>query len=408
MSLRVINGDDANYVVVKRLGAGALGTVHKVLRKSDGKVLACKAIQLRSADDLNPIVREVAALRTLAGCRNVVQWTPDVAFDLDSLTIRLHMDYYPDGDLDSLIKSHNVKDSPPVPKDTVTQVFCCLAMGLLDCHSRGICHRDIKPPNILLSRKMWNGQLVTVAFLADFGIGKLSSNPLTSGLALDSSCDAGTPIYMAPESLEPESPMYGAGTDLFALGCTMYELCNRQYAYTDYSRKSVPSMDLTALREYGGTLCPLVTSLMRAAPALRPSTEQLVKTLKEYCASRWEKQKAAMLWESLAVVSQANAVAVDGQAAPPPTRVMQPPWEQPNQQQQAFQLPPALQALQKQQPQQQQQQPPVLPPGLQQARQAHQVHQQYAATWRRVQMQAAEQQQFGGGQPPWNKMGTRP
>ncbi len=47
---------------------------------------------------------------------------------------------------------------------------------------------------------MWNGQLVTVAYLADFGVGKLSSVALTSGLALEGSSLSGTAIYMAPVS----------------------------------------------------------------------------------------------------------------------------------------------------------------------------------------------------------------
>jgi serine/threonine protein kinase len=88
-------------------------------------------------------MREVAALRALVGCRNVVQWTPDIAVDMNAMTVRLHMEYYPQGDLGSFIKSRNSL----VPKDTVTQIFCCMAMALLDCHKRGICHRDIKPDN---------------------------------------------------------------------------------------------------------------------------------------------------------------------------------------------------------------------------------------------------------------------
>jgi serine/threonine protein kinase len=97
---------------------------------------------------LESIVGEVASLRKLAGCRNVIQWEPDVAFDPRRLTIQLYMEFYPDGDLEGLIESHS---AGPIPKDTVTQVFCCLAMALLDCHNRGICHSDIKPANGMLS-----------------------------------------------------------------------------------------------------------------------------------------------------------------------------------------------------------------------------------------------------------------
>ena len=97
-----------------------------------------------SPEDFESTLQEVVALRTLAGCRNVVQWMSDVVFDARAEMIGLYMEYYPDGDLDALMESYGGK---LVPKDTVTQVFCCLAMALLDCHKRGICHRDIKPAN---------------------------------------------------------------------------------------------------------------------------------------------------------------------------------------------------------------------------------------------------------------------
>jgi serine/threonine protein kinase len=94
------------------------------------------------------IVDEVVSLRKLAGCRNIIQWEPDVAFDSRRQTIQLYMEFYPDGDLEGFIEKH---PAGLIPKDTVTQVFCCLAMALLDCHSRGICHSDIKPANGMLS-----------------------------------------------------------------------------------------------------------------------------------------------------------------------------------------------------------------------------------------------------------------
>ncbi|KAK5651899.1 hypothetical protein OQA88_11558 [Cercophora sp. LCS_1] len=394
MSLRVIQGGiDPNYALdtEKPLGEGGFGKVFKVRRKSDGKVLACKTIKVDDPKDTESIVQEVSALRKLAGCRNVARWMPDVVYDVEDKIMRLHMEYYPDGDLEKLIESHQGRS--PVPKDTVTQVFCCLAMALLDCHSRGICHRDIKPANVLLSRKIWNSQPVTVAYLADFGIVEFSKVALTSGVLLLTDHIAGTMPYMAPESMDG---IYSERSDLFSLGCTMYKLCNLQLAYEDYDRSSVPPMTRTATREYGDRLCPLIASLMQLSPALRPSTQQLVASLEAYCASRWEKQKATLLWQTLAVVSQVTDTpqhtaenrlppqqSCAGMAAAPP-----------------FQLPEELRALQQpppyqyhtpqqQQHQQQQQQQhrgmSFLPPGLQQARQAHQLHQQRVAALQQIQ-----------------------
>jgi len=181
----------------------------------------------------------------------------------------------------------------------------------------------------------------------------------------------------------------------------MYEVFNRKHAYNGWARDSVPSMSFAAQREYGSRLCSLVTSLIAYSPGKRPGTQQLVDSLEAYCVSRWEKQKASMLWESLAVVSKGNAAAVGGRAGQPATGMgppSLPPWEQ--QPRQNFQLPPALQAIGQQQWQ------PMMPPALLQARQANQVHQQRVAALRQVQTQAAleqqkrqqqqQQQQFGG------------
>jgi len=148
----------------------------------------------------------------------------DISYDMERNQIHLHMEYYPDGTLETLINPQRGF----VPKDTVIQVFCCMAMALLDCHSRGIIHRDIKPANskstrmvapisrpvgfeadsnchraiVLLSRKMWEGQVVTIAYLADFGIGKFYTPMLMAGNGAGT-VGVGTPLYMAPVSRRP-------------------------------------------------------------------------------------------------------------------------------------------------------------------------------------------------------------
>jgi serine/threonine protein kinase len=214
------------------------------------------------------------------------------------------------------------------------------------------------------------------------------------------------------QELLDDVAVYSERSDLFALGCTMYEVFNRKHAYDSWARDSVPSMSFAAQREYGSRLCSLVTSLMAYSAGKRPGTQQLVDSLEAYCVSRWEKQKASMLWESLAVVSKGTpAAAMGGRSGQPATGMgppSLPPWEQQQQPRQNFQLPPALQAIGQQQ---RQQQPPMMPPALLQARQAHQVHQQRVTALRQVQAQAAleqqkrqqQQQQFGGAQPAWNQ-----
>jgi len=94
-----------------------------------------------------------------------------------------------------------------------------VADALAYAHARGLVHRDIKPDNILLSG---NHALVT-----DFGVAKavtaatVDATLTTEGIAL------GTPAYMAPEQAAGENDVE-ARADLYALGCTAYEmLCGR-------------------------------------------------------------------------------------------------------------------------------------------------------------------------------------
>ena len=111
--------------------------------------------------------------------------------------------------LDKLIKKQTVL---PPPVAMLILQDCCLA--LKHAHSKNIIHRDIKPGNILISRR---GEIK----LADFGIASdqedRESNMTVSGMSL------GTPAYMSPEQFE-DSASVDSRADIYSLGIMLYEM----------------------------------------------------------------------------------------------------------------------------------------------------------------------------------------
>lgn len=131
-----------------------------------------------------------------------------------------------------------------------------LAFDILDAlayaHARGIVHRDIKPENILLSGTRKDGYRPV---LTDFGLAfvvdpdELKVSVRETELKLT----AGTPWYMAPEQFHGQWRSYGAWTDLYALGCVLWQVaCGR----VPFSARSVLATAMLHFSEPFPALAP--------------------------------------------------------------------------------------------------------------------------------------------------------
>ena len=98
-------------------------------------------------------------------------------------------------------------------------------------HRHDIVHRDIKPENILLHEGH--------AIVADFGIGKalVAASSATGLMFTQIGVTVGTPAYMSPEQAAGEE--IDGRSDLFALGCVMYEMLTGDVAFTGESVQAV-------------------------------------------------------------------------------------------------------------------------------------------------------------------------
>uniref|UniRef100_A0A8B9HJ12 non-specific serine/threonine protein kinase n=2 Tax=Astyanax mexicanus TaxID=7994 RepID=A0A8B9HJ12_ASTMX len=190
------------YHVLEMIGEGSFGRVYKGRRKFSGQVVALKFIPKvgRSEKELRSLKREIEIMRGLKH--------PHIVLLLDSFETEREVvvvTEYAEGELFQILE-----DDGCLPESQVRTIACQLVSALYYLHSNRILHRDMKPQNILLGK----GGVVK---LCDFGFARSMS---VSTLVLTSI--KGTPLYMSPELVE-EKP-YDHTSDLWSLGCILYEL----------------------------------------------------------------------------------------------------------------------------------------------------------------------------------------
>ena len=145
-----------------------------------------------------------------------------------------------------------------------------IALGILDAlavaHTAGIVHRDVKPGNVLLPD-------AGGVKLSDFGIAK-AQEEAGAGLTATGTV-LGTPNYLAPELISGGGA--GPGSDVYSVGCVLFELLTGQPPYSGESSVSIayahvhqPVPDVADLRpEVPRDLATVVATAMVKDPAER-------------------------------------------------------------------------------------------------------------------------------------------
>jgi serine/threonine-protein kinase len=134
-----------------------------------------------------------------------------------------------------------------LPLDDALRVARETAEALGYAHEHGIIHRDVKPENILLTR---DGNTA----VADFGIARAIGGDAGDRLTA-TGLSVGTPAYMSPEQAAGATEL-DARTDVYALGCVIFEMLTGEPPFTGTTPQSViakrfagPAPSVAALRD---------------------------------------------------------------------------------------------------------------------------------------------------------------
>ncbi|WPB81016.1 protein kinase [Archangium violaceum] len=204
------------YEITSLLGKGGMGTVFLARhRRLPGKQVAVKV--LHNSASLNPELyarfRREAEIASQLGHPNIVE-----VLDFDTLqdgTPFLVMEYLRGESLEQRL-AHG-----PLPVDVALSIVRQVCSALQAAHRAGVVHRDLKPANIFLSPTDSGGVVSERVKLLDFGISKMLDSQT---LQTQEAVLIGTPQYMAPEQALGKNSEVDARTDIFALGCIVYEL----------------------------------------------------------------------------------------------------------------------------------------------------------------------------------------
>ena len=195
------------YTVDRQLGEGGMATVYLAEDLKHGRKVALKVLKPELAAAVGA-ERFLAEIRTTASLQHPHILPLHDSGEADKLLFYVMPHVEGESLRDRLDREHQL------PVDEAVRIATNVAEALDYAHARGVIHRDIKPANILMQA----GKPV----IADFGIA-LAVSVGGAGRLTETGLSLGTPHYMSPEQATADVSV-GPATDIWALGCVLYEM----------------------------------------------------------------------------------------------------------------------------------------------------------------------------------------
>jgi len=290
------------YKILVPLGAGGMGEVYRAHDSRLGRDVAIKVLPAHLAATPEVRARFEREARTISKLNHPHICTLfDVGHQdgIDYLVMEL---------LEGETLAHRLEKGA-LPVAEVLALGRQIAEALDRAHRAGVVHRDLKPGNVMLTKG--------VAKLMDFGLarahglapvaGALTQSPTVAQPLTAEGTIVGTFQYMAPEQLEGKEA--DARSDLWALGCVLYEMATGARAFAGESQASLIA---SILKE-------APRSMTELQPVTPPGLERIVKRcLEKDPEERFQSARdLAFALEALVTHSSGTAPALEAAALPP-------------------------------------------------------------------------------------------
>lgn len=251
------------YQILELIGGGGMADVYKALDMLLDRQVAVKVLRSQFTHDeefVRKFRREAQAAAKLSH-PNIVN-----IYDVgcEGTTHYIVMEYV-DGDT---LKDHIMRGIIPV--DTAIAIACEIGEALEHAHHNNLVHCDIKPHNILMTKK---GHVK----VTDFGIARAVSSATMS----HTSTIIGSVHYFSPEQAKGEK--IGAKADMYSLGVVMYEMLTGTLPFAGETPISIALKHLQEApkgpREIDPTIPPVLEAVILKAMAKDP--EQRFRSIRE-------------------------------------------------------------------------------------------------------------------------------
>jgi serine/threonine protein kinase len=201
------------YLILEPLGRGGMARVYRAYHPQLDRYVAIKALRSDLVEEEGFLARFRHEAQAVAALRhpNIVQV---LDFDVQDDVYHMVMELLEGDTLKTRLNDYRMRGEQ-MPLGEMVRILLDVLDGLAYAHSEGMIHRDVKPANIMLTKR---GQVV----ITDFGIAQIigGTRHTASGALM------GTLNYMAPEQgLKGHSD---ARSDIYSLGIVFYEMLTQR------------------------------------------------------------------------------------------------------------------------------------------------------------------------------------